>query len=259
MSAHIARKRFGQNFLVDDAILGRIIASLGLKSSDHVIEIGPGQGALTRFMLEKVDKFDAIEIDNDLIEGLNQRFADFKQWHLHHADALRFDLSTIISENHPARLIGNLPYNIASQLLLHFSQWQEQLVDMQVMLQKEMADRLLAAPGSSDYSRFSVMMQYYWQCELLVTIPPSAFRPQPKVVSSFVRLSKCQRTRQAKSLNNFAQLVRQAFANRRKTLRNNLKGLLHEQQIEQTGISPQQRPEELSVEQFIELSDLIGG
>ena len=258
-SGHKHKKQFGQNFLNNGRVIDQIVASIRPLSTNHMVEIGPGEAALTEPLIEVVKRLDIIEIDNDLIAPLKIRFASKPAFHLHHTDALQFDYGSLIEfePEQPLRVVGNLPYNISSPLLFHLLQYSNHIEDMHFMLQKEVVDRLTAKPGVKAYGRLSVMIQYACQTEYLFTVGPENFTPPPKVDSAIVRLLPySQKPFVADDENTFSDLVKQAFSQKRKTLRNNLKGWLSIEQIETCGINPSCRAETLSVEQFVVLSNL---
>lgn len=259
---HRARKRFGQNFLTDEGVIHRIGRAINPQSGDHLVEIGPGQGALTRELIDSGCQLDAIELDRDLAPVLLAQFANYPTFRLHRADALKFDFSSLATGGEPLRVVGNLPYNISTPLIFHLLQQQTAIRDMHFMLQLEVVNRLAAQPGTKSYGRLSVMTQYYCAVEALFGVPPGAFKPQPKVQSAIVRLTphlaldECLPCT-ARNVRTLESLLRTVFNQRRKTLRNSLKGTLAAEQIEKAGIDPSQRPENLSLPQFVALSDLI--
>ena len=258
MAGHKHKKQFGQNFLNNPRIIQLIVASIRPKADDHLVEIGPGEAALSAPLLEKVKKMDIIEIDNDLIRPLTNRFADNPAFKLHHTDALSFDYASLLDfKGEMLRIVGNLPYNISSPLMFHLLTYAPHISDMHFMLQKEVVDRICAEPGSRTFGRLSVMIQYACQTENLFVVGPENFNPPPKVDSAIVRLVPYQQKPFiADDEVLFAKLVKQAFSQKRKTLRNTLKGLLDGEQIEQCGINPTARAESLSVEKFVELANL---
>lgn len=255
---HRARKRFGQNFLQDEGIIRRIVRSIAPQADDHMVEIGPGMGALTEIILESAERLDVIELDRDLIPGLKVKFFNHKGFEIHQADALKFDFSELIDDDKPLRVAGNLPYNISTPLIFHLLEQRQNIQDMHFMLQKEVVERLAAAPGTNDWGRLGIMAQYLCDVEALFIVPPEAFDPMPKVDSAIVRLTPHKELpHPAKSAECLDNLVRTAFAQRRKTLRNNLKGLLDVAEIEALGIDPQRRPETLSLQEVVALSDCL--
>lgn len=255
---HRARKRFGQNFLQDHGIIHRIARSVGANSSDHLVEIGPGQGALTDELLASECRLDAIELDRDLVPILQQRFAGNDNFHLHQGDALAFDFSSLQLADEPLRVVGNLPYNISTPLIFHLLASQHLIKDMHFMLQLEVVQRMAAKPSGKNYGRLSVMCQYYCNVEMLFEVPPEAFDPRPKVQSAIVRLTPHKTMPLiADNLEKLDSVLRTTFNMRRKTLRNSLKQRLSPEQIEQLGINPMARPETLSLEEFIRLSNAL--
>ncbi len=256
---HKHKKQFGQNFLNNGRIIDQIVASIQPKTNNHMVEIGPGEAALTEPLLDVVKRLDIIEIDNDLIAPLKIRFASKAAFNLHHTDALTFDYASLLEfePDQPLRVVGNLPYNISSPLLFHLLEYSSQIQDMHFMLQKEVVDRLTAQPGSRAFGRLSVMIQYACQAEYLFTVGPENFTPPPKVDSAIVRLVPFQQKPFiAADEAIFADLVKQSFAQKRKTLRNNLKGWLDAEQIENCGVNPGARAETIPVEKFVELANL---
>ena len=257
-SSHKHKKQFGQNFLNNGRIIDQIVASIRPRVDDHMVEIGPGEAALTAPLIDIVQKLDIIEIDNDLIGPLKIKFAVKPAFNLHHTDALKFDYATLLSESETElRVVGNLPYNISSPLMFHLLKYADKITDMHFMLQKEVVDRLTAAPGIKAYGRLSVMIQYACETEYLFTVGPENFTPPPKVDSAIVRLMPYKKKPfVADNEKAFSDIVRQAFSQKRKTLRNTLKGWLDEAQIESCGIKPSVRAETIPVEGFVKLANL---
>lgn len=254
--AHQPRKRFGQNFLHDQNIIQSINRSIAAKSSDNMVEIGPGQGALTEPLLQKLDHLNVIELDRDLIPLLQKKFGDNKLT-IFEQDALKFDFNQLINEQ-PLRVVGNLPYNISTPLMFHLFSYNQGIKDMHFMLQLEVVDRLAAAPGSKTYGRLSVLAQYFCQIDKLFNVPPTAFFPAPKVMSAIVRLVPRPKTALiAENEKLLAEVVKACFSMRRKTLRNNLKQLLDSAQLEQLSIDLTARAEQISVPQYVTLSNEI--
>jgi 16S rRNA (adenine1518-N6/adenine1519-N6)-dimethyltransferase len=248
---HQARKRFGQNFLQDKNVIHNILAHAGPAASEHWVEIGPGLGALTRPLLASGASLDVVELDRDLVSYLQQEFAGQPRLTIHSADALNFDFSALARDNTKLRVIGNLPYNISTPLMFHLLENTSCIQDMHFMLQKEVVDRICASPGSKQYGRLSVMMQYYCTPELLFEVPPESFNPIPKVMSAIVKLCPHpQPPVTIRDATSFGQLVSQAFSQRRKTIRNSLKNLVDDQQMLALDIDPNLRAEALSLEQF---------
>lgn len=257
-TSHRARKRFGQNFLHDQGIIHRIARSIGASANDHVVEIGPGQGALTADLLASGCLLDAIELDRDLIPLLQQRFAQQTRFQLQQGDALSFDFSSLARPDEKLRVVGNLPYNISTPLIFHLLSQHQLIEDMHFMLQLEVVNRLAATPGHKNYGRLSVMAQYYCGVQSLFEVPPEAFNPRPKVQSAIVQLvPHAELPHPADNVDTLRALLRTAFNQRRKTLRNSLKNELSGDQIASIGIDPVARPETLSLPQFVGLSNLL--
>ncbi|HEX4858407.1 MAG TPA: 16S rRNA (adenine(1518)-N(6)/adenine(1519)-N(6))-dimethyltransferase RsmA [Usitatibacteraceae bacterium] len=246
-----AKKRFGQHFLTDRHIIERIVRVIAPKRGEVLVEIGPGPGALTAPLLERLDCLHAIEIDRDLARALRERFG--ARLVLQETDVLEFDFASLGAR---FRAVGNLPYNISTPFLFHLAAFAEHLVDATFMLQKEVVERMAAAPGGKDYGRLSVMLQYRFAIETLFDVPPESFTPPPKVDSAIVRLVPLPESRpRACDEVRFAALVSAGFGQRRKTLANALKPILSAERIRAAGIDPQRRAETLSVAEFIALSD----
>lgn len=257
--SHRPRKRFGQNFLHDRGVIDRIVAAVAPRAGQCLVEIGPGQGALTGELLAAGGRLDVIELDRDLAAGLARRFGGRPGFTLHQADALKFDFGLIACpDGERLRIIGNLPYNISTPLLFHLLDFAGRIQDMTFMLQLEVVKRLAAGPGDDHYGRLGLMMQYYCQVEPLFQVPPSAFTPRPKVESAVVRLLPWRALpHPAKNPSRLAAVVRTAFNQRRKTVRNSLKSLLTEAQLSALGIDPGRRPENLSLEDYVRISDSL--
>lgn len=258
---HKARKRFGQNFLVDRNVIDKIVRAVYPQRGEHLVEIGPGQGALTLPLLERAGSLDVIELDFDLIPRLQQLAENAQNRDalvIHQGDALKFDFKQLARDGQQLRIVGNLPYNISTPLLFHLLNSAAIIEDIHVMLQKEVVDRLAAEPGTSDYGRLSVMMQYRCEVSPLFQVAPGSFSPSPKVESTVVKLRPYTAPPYScKDERLLSNLVRQAFAQRRKTLRNNLKGLLSSEQINAAGIDPGSRAETLTVAQFVHLANVL--
>ncbi len=261
--SHQPRKRFGQNFLHDLGVIRRIVDSIHPRPGEHLVEIGPGQGALTRPLLEACGRLDVVELDRDLIAPLQQQLADTGELHVHQADALRFDFCALCEkqgaeDTSRLRVVGNLPYNISTPLLFHLMQQASCIEDMHFMLQKEVVQRIVAAPGNKNYGRLTVMLAYYCESEMLFSVGSGAFFPAPKVDSAIVRLRPHpQPPVEVQDPALLAQLVAQAFSQRRKTLRNNLKGWLSADTITALDIDPGIRAERLSLAQFACLTNAL--
>ncbi|HEY0635501.1 MAG TPA: 16S rRNA (adenine(1518)-N(6)/adenine(1519)-N(6))-dimethyltransferase RsmA [Gammaproteobacteria bacterium] len=253
---HRPRKRFGQNFLHDRNVIERIIRTISPQPGQHLVEIGPGLGALTEHLVAAGGDLDVVELDRDLIPPLAERFGALPHFRIHNADALRFDFSTLVRDDEKLRVVGNLPYNISTPLLFHLLDHHHVIRDMYFMLQLEVVNRLAAHPGDDDYGRLSVMIQYHCQVDKLFTVPPGAFTPAPKVYSAIVRLlPHTTPPHPADDEQMLSRLVAQAFSQRRKTLRNTLKGLLDAKAIEALGIDGTRRPETLSLAEFVVLAN----
>lgn len=252
---HRPRKRFGQNFLHDPGIVQRIVSTIDPKPGERLVEIGPGRGAITTGLLKAAGCLDAVELDRDLIEPLARLCADIGTLKIHSADALRFDFGSLYPGER-LRVVGNLPYNISTSLLFHLLAQADCIRDMHFMLQKEVVERIAAAPGLKVYGRLSVMIQVYCRTEPLFRIGPGAFTPAPKVDSAFLRLTPHRPLPvQVQDPSFLSRLVAQAFSQRRKTLRNSLKGLVTAEELLAQGMDPGQRAEELSVEKFVHLAN----
>ena len=254
---HKARKRFGQNFLHDVGIIRRIVACIAPKEGQRIVEIGPGKGALTEGIISATKRMDVVELDRDLIPILRVNLFRYPDLTVHEADAMKFDFSTLATEGN-IRVVGNLPYNISTPLIFHLLSYAEKIDDMHFMLQKEVVVRLAARPGDSLYGRLSVMTQYYCQVESLFIVGPESFDPPPKVDSAIVRMTP-HKTRPfvAQDLKTLEDMVRIGFHQRRKTLRNNYKGVLNDADFEALGIDPSLRPERLDVEDFVNIANLV--
>lgn len=255
---HVARKRFGQHFLHDKQIIERLVTVINPSPDQHLVEIGPGQGALTVPILKHVGQIDVIEIDWDLIPALKTRCLGKGALIVHQADALEFDFITLIQNTERLRVIGNLPYNISTPLIFHLLEYAQHIQDMHFMLQKEVVDRLAAQVGDDAYGRLSIMVQYHCQVTALFDVPPSAFYPPPQVNSSVVRLVPYQELPyRANNYEHFANVVKQAFAHRRKTLRNCLKTIMDDESWRKVDIDSHLRPEVLDVEDYVRISNLF--
>ncbi len=256
--AHKARKRFGQNFLHDKMVIQRIVNNINPRQGDHIVEIGPGEGALTELVLDKIGAMEVVELDRDLIPLLKIRFVTQDGLTIHQADALKFDFCSLQQNDKKIRIIGNLPYNISTPLLFHLFEHHHCIADMHFMLQKEVVDRIVAKAGDSAYGRLSIMLQYYCRAEYVFTVKPGAFKPAPKVDSAIVRLIPHDKPPvEINNFDEFSKLVNFSFTQRRKTLRNILKGKLDAEQIKALDIEPTIRPERLSLEDFTKLANAI--
>lgn len=258
-AGHQARKRFGQNFLQDQNIIRNILLSITPKQTDNIVEIGPGLGAITEHLLKATEgNLNVVEIDRDLVQVLTTQFFNYPSLKIHQGDALKFDFSQLANDTEKLRIVGNLPYNISTPLIFHLISYARQVKDMHFMLQKEVVDRMAAAAGDSAYGRLSIMVQYSCRVESLFNVPATAFHPQPKVESAIVRLTPYDTLPcPAKDPKQLASLVTTAFNQRRKTIRNNLKKLITAEQLEALGIDPGLRPEKLTLQNFVAISDTL--
>jgi 16S rRNA (adenine1518-N6/adenine1519-N6)-dimethyltransferase len=251
---HVARKRFGQNFLVDDGVIAAIVAAVAPRRDDTVIEIGPGLGALTAPLVDRLDHLLVAEIDRDLIARLRRRWPA-NRLTVHEGDVLDLDFSALGAD---LRVVGNLPYNISTPLLFHLAGHACRIRDIHVMLQKEVVERMVAAPGDSAFSRLSVMLQYRFAMAMLFEVPPACFDPAPQVDSALVRLiPHAALPHPARDETLFAKVVSRAFAQRRKTLRNTLRGLADHSLLARLDIDPGARAQELSVADFVRIADAV--
>ncbi|PVZ15739.1 MULTISPECIES: 16S rRNA (adenine(1518)-N(6)/adenine(1519)-N(6))-dimethyltransferase RsmA [unclassified Pseudomonas] len=255
---HRARKRFGQNFLHDAGVIDRILRAIRPREGERLLEIGPGQGALTEGLLGSGAQLDVIELDKDLVPILENQFAGRGNFNLHQGDALKFDFATLGAEPRSLRVVGNLPYNISTPLIFHLLGNAPLIRDMHFMLQKEVVERMAAGPGGGDWGRLSIMVQYHCRVEHLFNVGPGAFNPPPKVDSAIVRLIPHDTPpHQAKDPKQLERVVREAFNQRRKTLRNTLKALLSAEAIEAAGVDGSLRPEQLDLGAFVRLADQL--
>jgi 16S rRNA (adenine1518-N6/adenine1519-N6)-dimethyltransferase len=249
---HRPRKRFSQNFLIDAAIIAAIVRELAPKPGERIVEIGPGLAALTRPLAAAAQPLHVVEIDRDLASKLRGDF-DPSALIVHEADALEFDFASLGPE---LRVIGNLPYHISTPLLFHLRESAHALRDIHVMLQKEVVARIVAAPGSSDYGRLSVMLQYRFEMEVLLEVPSAAFRPEPKVESAVIRMiPKPAEALHGRDEGVLQDTVALAFSHRRKTLRNTLGKALTAAEFEALGVDPQARAQTLSVDEFVRIAN----
>lgn len=252
---HSPRKRFGQNFLQNGSIINDILQAINPQAADNLLEIGPGLGALTLPLLKRVEHLTAVEIDRDLQKYLSEHPATQGKLSLIPADALTIDYSQFGPH---LRVIGNLPYNISTPLLIRLLDYSASIADMHFMLQKEVVERMAASPGCKDYGRLSVIIQYYCEVEHLFNVPPEAFEPAPKVDSAIVRLSPYQNSPyDAVDKEALERIVASSFAMRRKTLNNNLKGIISAAQLQDLGIDSSKRPEQISVAEYVQLAKFI--
>jgi 16S rRNA (adenine1518-N6/adenine1519-N6)-dimethyltransferase len=251
---HRARKRFGQNFLQDDGIIDAIVKAINPQKGETFIEIGPGLGALTFPMLECIDIMQAVEIDRDLIEFLAKKSMALGRLNLIEADALTLDFNSLGND---LRIIGNLPYNISTPLLLHLFKFSNNINDMHFMLQKEVVLRLCASPGTKAFGRLSVISQYFCDVDYLFTVSPDAFHPKPKVDSAIVRLRPREDKEAISNFNLFELIVAKAFSMRRKTLANNMKGMMDAKELIECNIDPSLRAECLEVIDFVAIANYL--
>ena len=251
---HLAKKRFGQNFLIDQSIVSSLIDAINPLENQLIIEIGPGLGALTKPLLKKIKHLHVVEIDRDIVSWMQNEYSSAAV-SIHNTDALKFDFTTF-GEN--LRVVGNLPYNISTPILFHLLENVSHISDMHFMLQKEVVERMVASPSTPAYGRLSVMLQYHLAMEYLITVAPEAFEPSPKVESAFVRcVPHATLPYIAKDEQHLAKIVLAAFGQRRKTLRNTLKGLLDDEGFATLRINSQLRAENLSVSDFVAISNFL--
>ena len=249
------RKRFGQNFLRDQIVIDNIISLFDVQPTQHIVEIGPGQGALTLPLLHSCKYLDVIEIDRNLILLLQVDIQPFSNLNIHEADALHFNYQKLVKGQEKLRVIGNLPYNIGTPLLFHLLKQSKDIDDMLFMLQREVVERICAQPGSKNYGRLSIMLQYKYHAASLLAVPPEAFYPIPKVESAVVYLQPLRNPIGGNvSLEALSLVVGQAFSQRRKTIANTFKNMIPIDVLESIGLEPGQRPETVSVEQFVALT-----
>ena len=254
---HQARKRFGQNFLSDPNIIRKIIEAIRPKEGERIVEIGPGLGAMTEPLMEAMGHLHVVEIDRDLIARLKEKHPP-ERLTIHEGDALKFDFASIVPDGVPLRVVGNLPYNISTPILFHLAEFAEKVKDMTFMLQKEVVMRMVDEPSTEEYGRLSVMLQYRFNMARLFDVPPGAFRPAPKVMSSIVRMvprpaAECT----ADDYALLGKIVTAAFGQRRKTLRNTLRDYLDEGDFTALAIDPGLRGERLSVEDFVRIANHV--
>lgn len=252
MSRHIPRKRFGQNFLQDPRTIEDIVDAVNPARDDLVVEIGPGLGAITRPLLARLNHLHVVEIDRDIIARLHRTFKA-EQLTIHEGDALAFDFAALGT---PLKIVGNLPYNISTPLLFHLASFGTQVTDMHFMLQKEVVERMVAEPKTNDYGRLSVVLQYYFEMEKILDVPPESFDPAPKVDSAVIRMiPNSGRIGVADDFKHLSRLLQHAFQQRRKTLRNNLKEWVSDEDFAEVGIAPTLRAEHVAPEQYVQLSN----
>jgi 16S rRNA (adenine1518-N6/adenine1519-N6)-dimethyltransferase len=251
---HVAKKKFGQNFLKDSSIIHAIIQSIQPLQNDLLIEIGPGLGALTKPLLEKTKHLFAIELDRDIVNWMQNQYSK-NNITIFNEDVLNFNFHQFDKK---IRIVGNLPYNISTPILFKCIEDIKIITDLHFMLQKEVVDRMIAVPSTSEYGRLSVMLQYYFAMEHLVHVPKESFDPEPKVESSFVRLIPYDNYPfVANNIDQFGKIVKEAFSQRRKTIRNTLKNFMNANDFENIDINPQLRAENLSVSDFVKISNYL--
>lgn len=254
-SPHRARKRFGQHFLSDGGIINDIVDAIAPRSDDILVEIGPGRGEMTQPLAASGALLHAIEFDRDLVAQLRTTLRDYDNVRIHEADALKFDFSTL-GEN--LRVVGNLPYNISTPLLFHLMDFIDRIADLHLMLQKEVVDRMAAVPGTKSFGRLTVMLGCQLQVVPLFDVPPGAFSPPPKVMSSVVALRPLPPgTFVVVDPGKLSALLAAAFGRRRKTLRNALKGIVNSEQLAAAGIDPGLRPEQIEIARWVELANSL--
>lgn len=251
---HFPRKRFSQNFLKNPQIIERIVHAINPKPGEHLVEIGPGLGALTTHLLPLIGSMDAIELDRDLIAPLTDACKPLGTLNLHAADALHFNYTELSQQPHSLRIVGNLPYQISTPLLFHLIDYIPIIRDLHFMLQKEVVERMAGKINTKAYGRLGVMIQYHFTVEPLMIVPREAFYPQPQVTSQVVRLIPKTRAINAHDYARFSQIVKQAFNYRRKNLHNSLRGLVTAEELLALNIDPMSRAEQLTVDEFVKIS-----
>jgi 16S rRNA (adenine1518-N6/adenine1519-N6)-dimethyltransferase len=253
---HVARKRFGQNFLTDDHVLHNIIEGIDPRRGDTMVEIGPGLAAMTALLLKELDHMHVVELDRDLVARLEKAYPR-ERLTIHAGDALKFDFGGIpVPDGKKLRVVGNLPYNISSPLLFHLADFAHLVEDQHFMLQKEVVERMVAEPGTKAYGRLSVMLQWRYDMALLFVVPPTAFDPPPQVDSAIVRMVPTRRQLPADA-GALGAVVQKAFSQRRKVIRNCVAGMFTEQQLIDAGIDPGARPETVGLEQYVALANVL--
>lgn len=257
-SYFIPRKRFGQHFLHDPSVIQQIVAAIAPNKREQIVEIGPGLGALTQHILPLVGRLEVIELDRDVIPELQAVCENLGELIIHQTDALKFDFARLTKKPAHLRLIGNLPYNISTPLIFHLIKYARLIKDMYFMLQKEVVERMAAIPGDDAYGRLSVMVQYYCKVDYIFTVKPGAFNPPPKVDSAIVAITP-HRELPFVAHNEvlFSDIVREAFNHRRKVLRNSLKPFIDHEMWPQLTVLPEQRAEELSVQDYVSIANVI--
>ncbi len=255
---HHARKRFGQNFLHDQYTIDSIVSAIAPRQNDVMVEIGPGLGALTEPVCDQIDKLHVVELDRDLAVRLREHPRLKDKLIVHEADAMKFNFDELAQPGRPLRVFGNLPYNISTPLIFHLLEKSQHITDMYFMLQKEVVERLAAGPNSKDYGRLTVMTQYYCQVVPVLEVGPHAFKPAPKVDSAVVRLVPYQqRPYEALNVNDLHRVCQEGFGQRRKTIRNSFRNFITAEQLEEIGIDPNLRPENLTLAQFVSTANWL--
>ena len=253
---HVARKRFGQNFLTDKLVLDNIIDAIAPQRGQAMVEIGPGLAAMTALLLKSLDHMHVVELDRDLVTRLEKAYPREKLT-VHSGDALKFDFGAIpVPEGQKLRIVGNLPYNISSPLLFHLAEFAPLVEDQHFMLQKEVVERMVAEPGTKAYSRLSVMLQWRYDMSLMFIVPPTAFDPPPQVESAIVRMIPKRKMLEVDGAV-LEKVVAKAFSQRRKVIRNCVAGMFTEAQLVEAGIDPGVRPEAVGLEQYVALANLL--
>ena len=255
---HYARKRFGQNFLHDENVIRKIVDAISAVEGDHLLEIGPGLGALTKELAKTGATIHCVELDADLAKSLRTEFQEYDSIKIIEGDALKFDLSSIATEKRPLRVIGNLPYNISTPIIFHLLKNSELIRDMTFMLQLEVIQRMISKVGKRNYGRLSLMVQYFCEVEHLFNVASSAFSPKPKVVSALARLKPHNSTSiRAKDSDCLQTVIRTAFNQRRKTLRNSLRTIIPEALLDRIAINKNLRPQDITLNEYVEISNAI--
>jgi 16S rRNA (adenine1518-N6/adenine1519-N6)-dimethyltransferase len=253
---HVARKRFGQNFLTDKLVLDNIIDAIGPRRGETMVEIGPGLAAMTALLLKSLDHMHVVELVRVLVARLEKAYPREKLT-VHSGDALKFDFGSIpVPEGQKLRVVGNLPYNISSPLLFHLAEFAPLVEDQHFMLQKEVVERMVAEPGTKAYSRLSVMLQWRYDMDLMFIVPPTAFDPPPQVDSAIVRMIPKRQMLEVDGAT-LEKVVAKAFSQRRKVIRNCVAGMFTEAQLVEAGIDPGARPEAVGLEQYVALANLL--
>ena len=255
---HQIRKRFGQNFLQDEHVISKIMDAVSPAEEDHILEIGPGFGAITRQLAKSGARIDCVEIDTDLATSLKTEYKEYESINILEYDALKFDISTIASTKRPLRVVGNLPYNISTPLIFHLLKSSDLIKDMTLMLQLEVIQRMVSKVGSKNYGRLGLMVQYHCEVEHLFNIASDAFFPRPKVVSALARLKPRKASKvTVKDPECFKKVIQTAFNQRRKTVRNSLRSLASDSLLEEIPVNKSLRPENLTLREYIKISNAI--